>query len=261
MPAEAPARQARLPGATRDHDLPRRPTISFLLSLGPQGVDASDRCDDCQGKSIKSVKEVLEVVVPKGARHGDRIVFQGKADEAPDTIPGDIVFVLQQKEEHPVFKRVGDDLFAKVEITLTEALCGFTTYLTHLDGKVLDIKCAPGRVIKHGQYVAIDNEGMPKKSNPIFKGKLYVEFSVAFPEKLDAATVDALTRALPPAPVRSQPMGDDVEEVEFYPVDIERELKQRKADDMRQQRAAGEAYHSDDDEDDGMGSRVQCAQQ
>ncbi|GAB2274534.1 hypothetical protein Dimus_009301 [Dionaea muscipula] len=46
----------------------------------------------------------------KGIQHGQKITFPGEADEAPDTITGDVVFVLQQKD-HPRFKRMVCDLF------------------------------------------------------------------------------------------------------------------------------------------------------
>lgn len=68
----------------------------------------------------------------------------------PDTITGDIVFVLQQKE-HPKFKRKGDDLFVEHTLTLTEALCGFQFVLTHLDNRQLLIKSQPGEVVKPGR--------------------------------------------------------------------------------------------------------------
>lgn len=70
----------------------------------------------------------------------------------PDTITGDIVFVLQQKE-HPKFKRKFDDLYIEHTLTLTEALCGFQFVLTHLDGRQLLIKSNPGEVIKPGKHV------------------------------------------------------------------------------------------------------------
>jgi DnaJ family protein A protein 2 len=69
----------------------------------------------------------------------------------PDTVTGDIVFVLQQKE-HPEFKRKGDDLFVEHTLSLTEALCGFQFVLTHLDGRQLLIKSNPGEVVKPGKY-------------------------------------------------------------------------------------------------------------
>lgn len=72
----------------------------------------------------------------------------------PDTVTGDIVFVLQQKE-HPKFKRKGDDLFVEHTLSLTEALCGFQFILTHLDGRQLLIKSNPGEVVKPGlSYIA-----------------------------------------------------------------------------------------------------------
>jgi DnaJ homolog subfamily A member 2 len=67
----------------------------------------------------------------------------------PDTVTGDIIFVLQQKE-HPKFKRKGDDLFYEHALTLTESLCGFQFVLTHLDNRQLLIKSKPGEVVKPG---------------------------------------------------------------------------------------------------------------
>lgn len=69
----------------------------------------------------------------------------------PDTVTGDIVFVLQQKE-HPKFKRKGDDLFLEHTLSLTEALCGFQFVLTHLDNRQLLIKSNPGEVVKPGVH-------------------------------------------------------------------------------------------------------------
>lgn len=73
----------------------------------------------------------------------------------PDTVTGDIVFVLQQKE-HPKFKRKGDDLFVEHTLSLTEALCGFQFVITHLDGRQLLIKSQPGEVVKLGKYNWMD---------------------------------------------------------------------------------------------------------
>ena len=70
----------------------------------------------------------------------------------PDTVTGDIVFVLQQKE-HPKFKRKSEDLFVEHKISLTEALCGFQFVLTHLDGRQLLIKSNPGEIIKPGTAI------------------------------------------------------------------------------------------------------------
>lgn len=140
-------------------------------------INDRDRCPQCKGQKVVQEKKVLEVHVEKGMQHGQKITFPGEADEAvchtltnslylpfkwinlflmlfvmlqPDTVTGDIVFVLQQ-QEHPKFKRKsGDDLFVEHTISLTEALCGFQFILTHLDGRQLLIKSQSGEVVKPG---------------------------------------------------------------------------------------------------------------
>lgn len=69
----------------------------------------------------------------------------------PDTVTGNIVFILQVKK-HPKFKRKYDDLFIEHTISLTEPLCGFRFILTHLDGRRLLIKSNPGEIIKPGMF-------------------------------------------------------------------------------------------------------------
>jgi len=42
-----------------------------------------------------------------------------------DMVQSDIIFTLKQKE-HPVFKRVGNNLYINMDISLQEAVLGFT---------------------------------------------------------------------------------------------------------------------------------------
>ncbi|XP_018438881.1 chaperone protein dnaJ 3-like [Raphanus sativus] len=69
-------------------------------------------------------------------------------------------------------------------LSLTEALCGFSFVLTHLDGRNLLIKSYPGDVVKPDSYKAISDEGMPIYQRPFMKGKLYIHFTVDFPDSL-----------------------------------------------------------------------------
>jgi DnaJ family protein A protein 2 len=189
-------------------------------------------------------------------QHGQKIVFQGEADEAPDTVTGDIVFVLQLKE-HPKFKRKSEDLFVEHTISLTEALCGFQFVLTHLDGRQLLIKSSPGEIIKPGQHKAINDEGMPQHGRPFMKGRLFVEFNVQFPEPgvLSPAQCKSLEKILPPRPSQSSDMElDECEETTMHDVNIEEEMRRR------QNQRRQEAY-DDEEEDDGAPRGVQCAQQ
>jgi DnaJ-class molecular chaperone with C-terminal Zn finger domain len=68
----------------------------------------------------------------------------------PDQEPGDVIIVLEQKP-HDRFQRQGINLVTTETITLTEALCGFTKVIKHLDDRQLLITHPPGEVIKPGK--------------------------------------------------------------------------------------------------------------
>lgn len=217
-------------------------------------INDKDRCPQCKGEKVVQEKKVLEVIVEKGMQNGQKITFPGEADEAPDTVSGDIVFVLQQKE-HPKFKRKGDDLFVEHTLSLTEALCGFQFILTHLDGRQLLIKSNPGEVVKPDQFKAIYEEGMPMYRRPFMKGKLYIHFTVEFPDSLSPEQVKALEAVLPPKPLTEMTDMelDECEETTLHDVNIEEEMRRKQMH---------EAYDEDEDMHGGGGAqRVQCAQQ
>ncbi|XP_059430693.1 dnaJ protein homolog [Corylus avellana] len=217
-------------------------------------ISDKDRCPQCKGEKVVQEKKVLEVIVEKGMQNGQRITFPGEADEAPDTATGDIVFVLQQKE-HPKFKRKGDDLFVEHTLSLTEALCGFQFALTHLDGRQLLIKSNPGEVVKPDSFKGINDEGMPMYQRPFMKGKLYIHFTVEFPDSLTLEQVGALEGVLPPRPSSqlTDMEVDECEETTLHDVNIEEEMRRKQAQ---------EVYDEDEDMHGGGGAqRVQCAQQ
>ncbi|KAL0904226.1 hypothetical protein M5K25_026310 [Dendrobium thyrsiflorum] len=217
-------------------------------------ISDKDKCPQCKGNKVTQEKKVLEVNVEKGMQHGQKIVFQGEADEAPDTVTGDIVFVLQLKE-HPKFKRKYDDLYVEHSLSLIESLCGFQFALTHLDGRQLLIKSNPGEVIKPGQSKAINDEGMPHHQRPFMKGRLYIQFNLEFPDSgvLSPDQCRHLEAILPPrTSTRMTDMElDECEETTMYDVNIEDEMRRK------QQQQQQEVY----DEDEDAGPRVQCAQQ
>ncbi|GKV35020.1 hypothetical protein SLEP1_g43340 [Rubroshorea leprosula] len=218
-------------------------------------INDRDRCPQCKGEKVVPEKKVLEVVVEKGMQNGQKITFPGEADEAPDTVTGDIVFVLQHKE-HSRFKRKGEDLFVEHTLSLSEALCGFQFVLTHLDGRQLLIKSNPGEVVKPDSFKAINDEGMPIYQRPFMKGKLYIHFTVDFPDSLSPDQVKALEAVLPPRSTSglTDMELDECEETTLHDVNIEDEMR-------RKQQAQQEAYEEDDDMHGGGAQRVQCAQQ
>jgi DnaJ homolog subfamily A member 2 len=183
--------------------------ILQLRQIGIGMVQQIQRsCPDCSGEGYicrkKKERQVLEVIIEKGMKHNQKVIFRGMADEKPNMEPGNINFVIQEKD-HELFKRKGADLLITKTLTLKEALTGFAWKITHLDGRQVVIKSKPGEVIQAETeggkpYVkVIPNEGMPSQGNPFVKGGLYVLFTVEFPKsgELSDAAIKALRKALP----------------------------------------------------------------
>lgn len=218
-----------------------------------KSIRDADRCKVCRGNKVTKERKVLEVHIEKGMRHGQRITFKGEADQAPGTIAGDIVFVVQEKE-HATFQRKGGNLIMEKKISLVEALCGFETIVEHLDGRHLHIKSIAGEVIKPNQFKAVHGEGMPQHGNPFVKGQLVILFKVEFPNAITASQASTLKALFPgPKPI-PRAMSEDAEEAFLSDFDAEA---------AKQEAAQQEAYDSDDDRGGhhGGGGGVKCQQQ
>jgi DnaJ family protein A protein 2 len=223
------------------------------------------RCTTCSGQGYcaqsKKERKVLEVIIDKGMTNNQKVTFRGMGDEKPNMEPGDINFIVQEKE-HETFKRKGADLLITKTLSLNEALCGYQWMIKHLDGRTIIIKSKPGEVIKPetlaGQpFVKIvPNEGMPSHGNPFVKGNLFVLFRVQFPNdgELSQSAIQTLKNALP-NPSMELDYDQDDEHVEVC------HLEQADVKNFGKGGASSnrDAYDSDDDERGGAQS-VQCQQ-
>lgn len=107
--------------------------VMEVRQIGPGMVTQMQRpCSACQGQGTmaktKNERKVVEVHIEKGAHHNQKISFRGMADEMPGRETGDVHFVIQEKE-HEMFKRKGADLLLMKDITLNQALTGFSVSL------------------------------------------------------------------------------------------------------------------------------------
>ncbi|XP_074645562.1 dnaJ homolog subfamily A member 2-like [Tubulanus polymorphus] len=215
-------------------------------------INEKDKCKECKGAKVTQETKILEVHVDKGMRDGQKIPFPGEGDQQPGMEAGDVIIVLQQKE-NDTYTRNGCDLSCTYNLGLTEALCGFQFVIKHLDGRDLVIKSPPGDVIEPGAVKMVKGEGMPIHRNPFEKGNLYIKFSIVFPAKnfTDSKNLKALEKLLPNRPKFEMPEGEHVEEVDLDDYDPH-------TDDRR---GGGNAYDEDDDDEGAHGPRVQCAHQ
>ena len=124
---------------------------------------------------------MLEVVIERGMKEGEDISFARASEQAPDTIPGDVIVSLRTQQHHR-FKRQGNDLHMEQHISLREALLGYSAHFAHMDGHRVNIVqegVTPPEFVK-----IIKNEGMPQHGFPSEKGDLYIKFHIKFPTNL-----------------------------------------------------------------------------
>lgn len=65
-------------------------SISSFIDAG-EVISERDKCSQCKGNKVTHEKKVLEVHVEEGMQQGQKIVFEGQADEA---VSGYMLFVL-----------------------------------------------------------------------------------------------------------------------------------------------------------------------
>ena len=68
--------------------------------------------------------EEIKVKIPKGIDTGQKLRLGGKGSRDPYTGRTGDLYVTIKVAEHPVFKRVGNDLYVKMEVKMTDAFLG-----------------------------------------------------------------------------------------------------------------------------------------
>ena len=213
-------------------------------------INPKDRCTQCNGKKITQERKVLEVRIDKGMEDGQQITFKEEADQAPNTIPGDVIIVVDE-QPHPRFKRKMNDLFVNVEVDLLTALAGGRVSIPHLDDHALSVEIPRGEIVHPGDMKVLRGQGMPSYRHHEL-GDLYVNLSVKFPDSLNEDQLQLLEKALPPRPApASLPKDVDVEDVVMDAIDEHEAHRAR----------TGPATTGEMEDDDAAGGpQVQCAQ-
>jgi DnaJ-class molecular chaperone len=137
-------------------------------------------------KSKEKCKEqsvTLKATIERGHDDGAQIAFPRMSEQKPGQIPGDVIFVIKTKD-HARYTRRGNDLHMGIELSLKEALLGFSKSFQHLDGHEFTVE-AQG-VTRPFQVIRLRNEGMPLHGTPSELGSMHVKCTVKMPKKLTA---------------------------------------------------------------------------
>jgi curved DNA-binding protein len=123
----------------------------------------------------------VNVNIPKGMVTGKKLRLAGKGQPgALGGPPGDL-YIQAKVLEHPVFSRVGHDLYIDREVRLSDALLGTQIQIPTLDGKDLNIKIPAGT--QHNTKMRLKGFGLPEIKEGQ-RGDLYARILVKVPKRL-----------------------------------------------------------------------------
>lgn len=137
-------------------------------------------------------KETLYVDIPEGLDSNELIVFREKGNIVNDKLKGDVKIFIKVFNDTK-FKRNGLNLTYESEISLKEALCGFSFELQHLSGKKYRINNGNGSVIGTNYQKVVPGLGLKRNEH---SGNLIIIFNIKFPEKISLEQVEALKKIL-----------------------------------------------------------------
>jgi len=127
-----------------------------------------------------SERETIYIQIPKGVDDNEIIILANKGNSINHTIYGDVKLVIKI-ENNTDFERNGLDLIIHKNISLKDALCGFSFELKYVNNKSYTINNSSGNIIPPDYKKVIPNMGLTREN---FTGNLIIIFHVLFPEKL-----------------------------------------------------------------------------
>jgi len=140
--------------------------------------------------NIRSTEFItLNITIPPGINDDEVIVLENQGHSINESIRGDVrIHINIEKDLH--FRREGNDLYYKVNISLKEAICGFSISIHHINGKTLSINNNTNpTVIKPNYKKIVPNLGMIRDGD---SGNLIIEFTVEFPDRYSSETIELL---------------------------------------------------------------------
>jgi DnaJ-class molecular chaperone len=137
--------------------------------------------------------EQLMIQIPEGVNNNETILLK-EIGNRNQYGKGDVKLIIRINNTTD-FKRQNLDLFCDKELSLKEALCGFSFEFIHINGKKLSINNNnPVTIIKEGQCQVFKGLGMKKNGHG---GNLIFTFHVKFPSELTDAQRAHLSDGLP----------------------------------------------------------------
>ncbi|HEX2728442.1 MAG TPA: molecular chaperone DnaJ [Rubrobacteraceae bacterium] len=156
---------------------------------GGEGTIIEKPCPKCMGHGRVKKSRQVTVKIPAGVRDGMKIRVPGRGHAGQKGGPAGDLFVVTKVEEHPVFKRRGDDFVVEVPVSFAEAALGAEIRVPRPDGGTVKLRLPAGT--QEGRQFKVRGAGAPKVRGE-GSGDLIVRAKLVVPKKLNRRERDIL---------------------------------------------------------------------
>jgi molecular chaperone DnaJ len=150
---------------------------------GGDGRIIEKPCSVCAGHGRVRKTRQVKVRIPAGARDGMKVRIPGRGSSGRQGGPAGDLYVVTRVEQHPVFRRRGDDFVVEVPVSFVEAVLGAQIEVPRPGGGTVKVRLPAGT--QDGKQFRVRGAGAPKaKTDGGKKGDLIVRVGVVVPKKL-----------------------------------------------------------------------------
>jgi molecular chaperone DnaJ len=150
-------------------------------SCGGTGKRITKPCNRCRGERYIAKEHDVKVKVPAGISDGVRLRMRGEGDSGYLGGQSGDLFIEIHVEEHPLFRREGQDLYCNVPIEFVKAALGDEIQIPTPRG-MSTIKIPAGT--QSGQSFRLKGKGVPRLESK-GAGDLFIQVQVEVPVKLN----------------------------------------------------------------------------
>ena len=202
-PGTAPI-ACRTCGGTGEVQSVRRSVFGTLMTASPcatcggTGQEIPDPCETCAGQGRIRQPSTVAVEIPPGVSDGMELRVTGSGHAGVAGGPAGDLFVQLEVEAAERFERRGQDLFAVLDISVTNAALGGDVRIEGIDGTET-VRIDAGT--ESGTIVRLKGKGIPNL-NRRGRGDLFVTLHVVTPRELSREERELLARL---AELRGEP--------------------------------------------------------
>jgi curved DNA-binding protein len=123
----------------------------------------------------------IRITIPAGIENRQTIKIPGHGSQGINGGPNGDLYITFSIANHPVFKRLGNNLYVSVDLDLYTAVLGGEITIDTLNGKV-KLKVKPET--QNGSKVKLKDKGFPVYKNEGQFGDLHITYTVKIPTNL-----------------------------------------------------------------------------